>query len=269
MLCIALMLTCSGCFTVMEKAGQILDRSAFAGKKIAVYRAQQDGENMEIALVQGDGLFYSVTFAKFPEMKLNTGTPDGNNIILESMDFLASNRHGWNEFRLGFTGAGTFVLNGDTAILSIPWMEAVQISSGRIHRYDTRITGTEAVTALNNRRERIVSLCRWMKGDEPPENISLKDFEKLWKPVLFPELVSKNKRPAQWSAETDEWERAEDINWNIGYTARTFPEELRMVRNSGTMLRDWEEALAWIYFEYEWENTAAVLSGETVFKRIK
>jgi hypothetical protein len=92
-------------------------------------------------------------------------------------------------------------------------------------------------------------------------------FEQFWKPILFPELISRKKQPVGWQREGDQWKKAEDIRWNISYTERTFPELLRNIRNSGTMLRDWEEALDWIYLEYEWENIMELLSKEIVFTR--
>jgi hypothetical protein len=48
-----------------------------------------------------------------------------------------------------------------------------------------------------------------------------------------------------------------------------FPEELREVRNSATMLRDWEEALDWIYNEYELDRIQETLAMETVLQKKK
>ncbi|MDR3168006.1 MAG: hypothetical protein LBT93_08680 [Treponema sp.] len=36
-------------------------------------------------------------------------------------------------------------------------------------------------------------------------------------------------------------------------------------RNSGALLRDWEEALLWIYFEYEREQFIESFQGELIF----
>ena len=75
--------------------------------------------------------------------------------------------------------------------------------------------------------------------------------------------------PEGWERENDQWVKAEDIRWNTGYTERVFPEHLREIRNSGTLLRDWEEAVEWLYVEYEWDRLTEMLSGETVLYKTK
>jgi hypothetical protein len=279
----------------MEKTGKALDGSAFAEKKIAVYRTT----GMELWEVQNKAGQRSVCIAlqKFPTMLIRGSVPnEEGEFYLTSMDYLGGNTHGWNEYRLDLSGYGKLLLNEKTATLSLSdEIESVQISAGRIRRYDTRIVGNEALTYLRNRRERILSLTEWMNAPslevapseegelseeggpseetartEPVKSVSRNDFEKHWKPLLFPELVSKKKRPRDWQQEGDQWVKAEDIRWNASYTARTFPEELRAIRDSGTMLRDWEEALEWIYVEYEWNRiTTELISNETVLHRAK
>jgi hypothetical protein len=267
-------LWCLGCVSLMEKTGKALDGSAFAEKKIAVYRTA----GMELREVQNKAGQRSVCIAleQFPTMLIRGSLPnEEGEFYLTSLDYLGGNTYGWNEFRLDLSGYGKLALNGQTATFSLSdEIESVQISAGRIRRYDTRITGTDAVTYLRNRRERIIALTEWMnapsaEGAPEKKSISRDDFEKYWKALLFPELVSKNNRPQNWQKEGDQWVRAEDIRWNSGYTERTFPEELRVIRDSGTMLRDWEEALEWIYLEYEWSRITALLAQETVLNRVK
>jgi len=138
---------------------------------------------------------------------------------------------------------------GETCVLELDKdIEHIQITSGRIRRYDTRITGDDALKSLRNQTIKDID-----------------DFENFWKPVLFPELVSKKKRPDGWLMEGDIFEKNEDIFWNTGYTWRVFLEDLHPVRNSGTLLRDWEETLSWLYLSYEWENTKDILSQKNCF----
>jgi hypothetical protein len=254
----------------MEKAGRTLDGSAFAEKKIAVYRTS----DMELQEVQNKAGQRSVCIAlqRFPTMLIRGSIPnEEGDFYLTSLDYLGGNTNGWNEYRLDLSGYGKLALNEQTATISISdEIESVQISAGRIRRYDTRITGTEALTYLRNRRERISSLTEWMNTQPESEKGMSRDFFVLyWKSRLFPELVSQKKRPQNWQQEGDKWVRAEDIRWNTSYTERTFPEELRAIRDSGTMLRDWEEALEWIYMEYEWGNITKLLSIETILPRAK
>jgi hypothetical protein len=282
-----------GCATLVEKTGRFLDGSTRAEKRIAVYRTGGKGGNgMGITEVRNKAGTYSViiTMEQFPAIQIRGSAPDENGVFhLTSMDYLGGSTHGWNEYRLDLVAEGRLVLNETTATLSIPdEIITVEIESGRIRRFDTRITGGEALTSLNNRRERIRALSEWMNAPseevtlseegEPPDEeasetvtpyLSRDDFESLWKPVLFPELVSKKKRPQGWRQEGDKRVNAEDIRWNTGYTERVFPEELRNIRNSGTMLRDWEEAFEWIYVEYSWNYITELLSQETVLSRTK
>jgi len=272
-----LLLLC-GCLSVVEKTGQFIDGSLFAEKRTALYRAAvRNGAaaDMEISVVEKkggapDAQSVIITINKFPMVKFRASFPDEEDgFFLTSLEYLGGSTHGWNEYSLELFGAGSLVL-GETAALQITEeIEPVQITAGRIQRYDTRITGAEALTGLRNRRERVSALVEWMLSLDAPKGQSIGDFEDHWKPVLFPEMVSKKKRPAGWQQEGDEFIRAEDIRWNTGYTQRVFSEVLWPVRNSGTLLRDWEEALSWIYLEYEWENITELLSRQTIFQKIK
>jgi hypothetical protein len=263
--------------SLVEKAGQALDGSAFAEKKTAVYRARKDeGAAADIELWEmrsktGERSLV-ISLEQFPAMRLRLSAPDAEGgFFLSSLDYLGGSVSGWNEYRLDISGAGKLALGETFAALSIPEApEPVQISGGKIHRYDTRITGSEALTLLRNRRERILALTEWMRErEDAPRALDRDDFEDYWKPVIFPEMVSKKKRPAAWEQEGDTRVKAEDIRWNTGYTARVFGEQLGAVRNSGTLLRDWEEALEWIYLEYEWETITALLAQEIILKRTK
>jgi hypothetical protein len=267
--CAALM--CAGCVSWMEKAGQVIDGSAFAEKRIAVYY----GDGTEVALVENKAGEQSViiTLTGFPMMKLRGTSPNENGeFFLTSLEYLGGSVHGWNEYTLDLLGTGSLVLEESayysSALQITEEIEPVQISAGRIHRYDTRIVGNSALTSLRNRRERIVSTVEWMASIEgAPYGLTVKNFEKYWKPLLFPEMVSKRTRPEGWSLEGDMFVRAEDIRWNTSYTQRIFPEELRQVRDSGTLFRDWEEALSWIYLEYEWENIKEMLSHKIILQQ--
>ncbi|MCL2066609.1 MAG: hypothetical protein FWG99_03995 [Treponema sp.] len=276
-LCTALILLCGGCISLVEKTGRVLDGSTFAEKKIAVYRASiSEGApaDMEISIMENKAAERSIVIVlnKFGAMRLRGSYPEPNgDFFLTSMEYLGGNEHGWNEFNLELSAVGRFLIGVESAIISIPTeIETVQISAGRIHRYDTRITGDEALTSLRNRNDRIAALCEWIRGKtDTTESVSKREFEREYKPVLFPETVSKKLRPAGWQRDSDSWVRAESIRWNTGYTERIFPAELRQIRNTGTLLRDWEEALDWIYLEYEWENIKRMLSHGTILYKIK
>jgi len=253
---------------VFEKAGQTLDGSAFAEKRTALYRAQ-DMEMWEMLSKAGERSFI-ITMSNYPTMKIRASEPnESGEFNIVSLDYLGGGAQGWNEFRLELSGEGKLVLDETSAAISVQnEIEPIQINFARIKRYDTRLSGNEALTMLRNRHERIKAVTEWMNSNEAaPKDIDLNKFEEYWKPILFPELVSKKKRPADWQRENDQWNRAESVNWNKSYTERLFPEELRELRNSSTMLRDWEEALDWLYNEYEWKRIQEMLSRETVLQK--
>ena len=250
----------SGCVSLVEKTGQALDGSAFAEKQIALYR----GENINVSVVENKNKEQSIiiTIDNYPMLKIRGSYPlEDGEIQISSLEYLGSYVHGWNEYSMVMLGTGNLTLEGSSAAINITDIEQVQITNGRIHRYDTRITGNEALTALRNRNERIMALTEWMLSIEEgtPKGVSIKEFEKYWKPILLPEMVSRGQRPSGWRQKEDTFQRAESIRWNTGYTERVFPEELYPIRNSGTLLRDWEEALPWIYMEYEWQNIVELI----------
>ncbi|MDR0497064.1 MAG: hypothetical protein LBH42_05575, partial [Treponema sp.] len=144
------LLLCGGCTSLVEKSGHILDGSAFAEKTISVYRAANAISAMEMLEVQNkaDERSVIISLDKYPALKLRGSIPDEKNeFSLSSLDYLGGNSHGWNEYRLDLSGTGNLTLSETTAtVLFHPEIETVQISSGRIRRYDTLITGTEALT---------------------------------------------------------------------------------------------------------------------------
>jgi hypothetical protein len=259
----------------MEKTGRILDGSAFKFKTVSVYstsgKNHKQKPEIKISIVENKIKEKSIiiTIEEFPMLKLWGSFPDENGAFsLTELEFLAGNTHGWNEYSLELIGTGNLKLD-DTVVFKIEEIESVQIIKGRIQRYDTRLTGNEALSALRNRRERIISITEWMASLSLAKGQTLEEFEEYWQPVLFPEMVSREKRPDGWIQDGDVFKNAESIRWNTGYTERKFPEELQLIRNSGTLLRDWEEALYWIYMAYEWESIVELLSKEYTLTKYK
>jgi hypothetical protein len=272
----------SGCVSLTNMAGRVLDGSAFEGKTLAIYRAgpeggaepgRKKGPETEIRLLEGkDGREYLEIYpGAFPHLYLRGSAPDGEgNFYLGSLRFLSSHVSGWNEFTLDLAGTGRFVSQNSTArFVLLPPIEPVQISEGKIRLNSEGISGDRALNALRNRHERILALTEWMRAGDPPLFSDIRAFESYWKPRLLPELVSPKKRLPPWDAGSAVWARAGDVRWNTQYTGTLFPESLWEFRNSGALLRDWEEALPWIYFEYEREHLMESLQGELIFFKIK
>ena len=247
----------TSCISLIQRGGEFLEGGA--DRQIAVYR----GEGFvvrELRAKEGpDGAegaeFLEITGRQWPGLAFRGSMPDSNGRVhLTEARFLSSHVHGWNEFNLELLGNAFFrVTNAGEVIFYIDGeVERVQINSGRILLRSNLLVGTEALIPLRNRRERIIALNEWMHewNKNGPLFAGQKEFENFWKPHLFPELVSRRKRPQEFRNENAEWARKDSVRWNLTYTENIFPEHLREYRNSGAMLRDWEEALPWIFMEY-------------------
>jgi hypothetical protein len=266
-----------GCVSLVDKAGRVLDGSAFEEKTLAVYRAGPEGENRkkgpvtELRLLKGkDGTEYLEFIpGAFPYLRLRGSAPDGEgNFYLLSLRFLSAHVSGWNEFTLDLSGTGQFIPGEGRFRLRAP-PEPVQIRAGNIGQKDERISGDRALVALRNRYERILALTEWMRSQGAPLFEDARAFENYWKPLLLPELVPGKKRPPDWKTGDTRWVRAEDVRWNTQYTRAFFPESLWALRDSGALLRDWAEALPWIYFEYEREEFLESMQREMIFTEMR
>ena len=268
-----------GCVSLAEAGGRILDGSAFAEKTLAVYREEPErGTRVDRLRDRAGQEFIVIRVDSVPNLRIRGSLPDGEcDFFVTSLEFLSPNLNGWNEFTLELSGSGSFSEGRSTGgvhtlQLGTP-LETLDISEGTIRRGSARLSGEQALTALRNRRERIAVLARWMQ--EQPGLPGFPDqaaFEAHWKPLLFPELSKPKDRPAAWArAHADSGERVlgEDIRWSVAYTEALFPEDLWPVRNSGTLLRDWEEAAPWIRLEFEWDTIVESLFGKIELVQIQ
>jgi hypothetical protein len=253
-----------GCSTLVQKSGEFLDGGR--GKTLERYRSTEKDKKTRTEVrrvLAGGEEFLEIENAALPGFRLRSTLPLGNGAIeFTSLEFLASHPFGWNEFTLELFGEGSFTAGGNTALLRIANApERVQLTAGRISLKESRLASGAALTSLRNRRERILALTEWMGSLEGiPAFAGRESFEAYWKGRLFPELVSKKKRPPEWSAAGNDFVRADSVRWNRDYTRRVFPEGLREYRDSAALLRDWEEGAAWIYLEYSWDSIIASLN---------
>ena len=280
----------AGCSSMVQKGGELLEGSAFDEMELARYgtKGKRKEKKIELTELRGkDGnLVMQVTNSEWPGLMLRGGQSGGSGgFELFQAHILSPHTQGWNEFTLDIIGKAEFsnpMRTGGTLYTRGP-AERVQISSGKTRLKSSRFTGDAALTRLRNRRERILALTEWMDEQtvfaahdsdnagtqDVPGRVftSQKDFEAYWKPKLLPELVSRKKRPPEYSDENADWEKADSVKWNRTYSEFLFPDEmpgadqLRELRNSGALLRDWEEALSWIYLEYSWDYVISTFNN--------
>ncbi|MDR1286233.1 MAG: hypothetical protein LBK08_01355 [Treponema sp.] len=264
-----------GCATLAEAGGRAADGRAFAEKTTALYESG-DGIRLRETAGKNGERFLLLTMKKYPAAAFRAVRDgEGENCRFTALEYLGGSYSGWNEFILELAGQGRFVKDGRGGVLFLEGpLEAVRITSGKIRRNGEHVTGESALAGLANRRERIAALAVWMRKEAAERRIPLsfpggEAFQRDWKPLLLPEITAKKKRPAAWNTRGTVWTWAEDVRWNTSYTALLFPEELRILRDSGALLRDWEEALEWIRVEYEWDIITGRLSAGIAMKRIR
>jgi hypothetical protein len=262
-----------GCMSLTENAGRIVDGSKFAEKVLESY-AGENGTTLSRIRPRDGSAALKLSFDSWPALAFYL-VPSGETgrYVVSSYTFLASTIKGWNEITVDLVGTGIFEDAGSDSEgktryrLVIENIEEIGVSSGRVRSGENRFSGGEALDILRNRKARIEALSGWMKesaaGTGALSFQSEKEFDAYWKPILLPEITAKRKRPANY-APAGEWIRAEDIKWNAAYSA-LFPEDIAMLRNSGALLRDWEEALPWIYLSFQWNDIITSITGNLYF----
>jgi len=267
----------AGCSSLLNAAGRALDGSAFREKTLARYISEGPSSSrveVRVAREMKTGAeILLITTAALPEMTLAAAAPGPEGTApLQSLRFLCSNGDGWNEFTIDIAGEVFFAsasLIGERYRLRIREApEAGSLTEAAARYKSARLSGEAALKSLENRRERVLALTAWMKSlpDAPPVKTRA-EFEALWKPRLLPELAGAKRRPPGWETPEDNWRREGDVKWNLSYTGRFFPEDLRSLRDSGALARDWEEASAWIYLEYNWNGIFESFQDIEVIKR--
>jgi hypothetical protein len=266
--CLVLAVLLAGCASLAEKAGSLLDGSAGREKILRRYRSEARG--IEFRELENSGRpEAAILLDRLPTVKLRASRPDSRGFFsLVSLEFLAGSLSGWHQFSLALSGQGEFLLQGEKAAFRLTGpVEGLDITGGKIRLDERRLGGEEALSSLRNRYERIKTLGDWMKSQSgvpftAPANREY--FEKYWKPLLLPEIVRPGLRPGSFKDRDGPWIRAEHVSWNAGYTEDLFPAELAEYRNSGALLRDWEETVEWIYLEYAWDRIFQILREEGI-----
>jgi hypothetical protein len=266
------LLLVSGCLSVTEGAGKFLEGKFDYTARL--YRSPElvpKGRGYQVREKAGkSGRELDILIEAVPVITLKASMPEEDGTFyLKSLEYLGGNSLGGVEFSLALSGGGTFIPRGagNASLRLRPPTEPALISGGNILREGTRLSGEEALRALNNRYERIQVLTGWMRQRKVPLRVTggIEEFDSYWKPILLPELVPEKKRPQSYNAGTGvSWVTAEQVRWNAAYTEQTLPEELRPLRDSGTLKRDWEESRDWIFLVYAWDHIFNTLETSVI-----
>lgn len=134
--------------------------------------------------------------------------------------------------------------------------------SASIRYRDAVLDQQSAIKHFCNRWDRIRATASFLKGREtvavtgqnavyPPfrlkkDKSGISFFARNSK-LLFPEIYGYKTVEEMERYRDSKKAVAEDIKWNLAYTEDTFPENLREIRDTGTMFRDWEESAELFY----------------------
>jgi hypothetical protein len=275
-LVLLLTVSCESVAILAENAGEILNGTAFAEKMLKTYKTAGKTLTFRLVSTKNGGNKSIFTIESIPSLKFYGTVPDVTGaFFITSIHFTFTSVEGWLEIDMETAGNGKFVDNGAAGMnFSVDGtIETGEITRGGIKRRGKMLSGSRAITELRNRRERITAVTSWMKEQAVEKKIvSQEEFENYWQPVILPETVKKKLRPPLFNElknnhakEKNLYVYSEDTWWNTAYTRAIFPEHLWMLRDSGSLLRDWEEASAWFFIDYNWENIVESLNETHYF----
>jgi hypothetical protein len=248
--------SCAAMSTLVENAGRLADGTTTEFKTNEHWQSI-DGTGVDIRVgrerySQADSFVFRSR--ALPNYIFYASIPDAaGNFFITKLHFLSGNYGGWNEYTADAGGRGRFSeFDGEynAAFTVIGTIERHDIIEGKIRRETTRLFGDRSREALRNRDERIKALVSWMReyvagAGQGIDFANQQKFEMYWRPLLLP----KNKREAK--------------------NAPKIPSALENARMEGALAADWNEALPWIYLEYDFKKITAVLNNEAILTRIK
>lgn len=220
---------------------------------------------LRLAVVPGEGSF-SLSGGQLGAARISGSARalDGDWILIPSrLDWFNNWSNGWTE--AGFAVSGELVLhdagNGQWLIRAngLPLID--EPLEARIRYGDTYYYKEKGLTRLGNRWACIQAVTpllreyfagtdfyfatrpsRRARADRQP------DFIRTIRPYLFPELYGYDTPPAHGFRT----QLSDSIYWNLDYSAETFPEQVRSVRDSASLLRGFEESPGLWYLSYIW-----------------
>ena len=174
---------------------------------------------------------------------------EGWRIDLDTLDWFNNWPNGWTHasFRLdGRAALQRTEAGGMLAMIKAPELDMVESAS--IRYFDTYVRGEAGLREFSPRWDRIKAVASDLSTrvpDAPP----FRDPDSLRK-YLFPEVYGYETRPDPAHAKVT----AEGTVWNTDYTKAHFTEPLRMLRDNGTLLRDYKESPGLWLLALEWPD---------------
>ena len=211
-----------------------------------------------LSLPYGEGI--CITGEAFPR--------DGGQWIFH-MDYLEwfSNWHrGWTEARFGMTGSLLLIPDGQEWRMEIQELPDIDsVLEGQIRYKENRYYGDRSRDMVSRRWARISAAVPFI-GEEldmdayefshKKKGFYSKEFLRDLESLLFPELYGYSEKFPEPdggnSAQAERYVREENVHWDTLYSRTYLPEELQPLRDSGTLLRDYEEGSGLFVMALTW-----------------
>lgn len=188
--------------------------------------------------------------------------PDIRVIYITQLSFFDNWPNGWTSGSYEASGKITLIQKNDFWFCSIDdELEIWDIVSGQIRYYDTYYRGDQGLRKVRNRVDRLKEVSRYLVEEQKfpglfghfkKETTRSPGFTSAVTPFLFPErygfkkLETLKELAPKFIDSTDpdiqEFSMGAGLRWRVDYSTAVFPENLRELRNSGTLWRDFEEA---------------------------
>lgn len=194
-----------------------------------------------------------------------TENADGSwTVEAEELEWFSNWHEGWSEAVIMVSG--TLIVSETESgwhVRAADPVRADYAANGAIRYRDTRLTGEAGSDAVSRRINRISAAVEFLSDALESEQfprftvqkrkVREQAFEYRAGQLLFPERYGYPAGTAE-SESRDTYTRGEGIRWDTGYSENHIPENLREVRNTGTLYRDWEETGELFYYIYVLEN---------------
>jgi hypothetical protein len=174
---------------------------------------------------------------------------------IDRMDWFNNWNEGWTEASFEAEGELSLVPGGDSWAIVVDRAPAIgKPGSASIRLYGDYFVGDKALGLFSRRWDRIKTEAELLKQRFPDEWRDTDKFRRGVRAFLFPELYGYAKAGAPPPGPDHGVSVGESIHWDTDYSASAFPETLREIRNSGTMLRDFEESLGLWRLWFRWDG---------------
>lgn len=182
-------------------------------------------------------------------------------LYIEHIYMFGNWSHGWTEAE--YEASGKILLKKEDVYWTLELLDTLEfwdIKEGAVRYYDVIYDKDNGLYKVKNKIDRITETVKFLKTlglDDYYGNFyfytpSAKPFKRAIKKVLFPELtgylpelIKKDKLSPCYDITSDfdpKFVMGDELLWSSEFTERFFPENLKELRNSGTLYRDFEES---------------------------